>query len=310
MKKKLLSIACVLLFSSVIAAQPVSLKATTEVSAKSDGEFYFPKFSVDGSSIYFTGANFTGIYRYDRSSKKISEVNAERGAGYNFEFSPDGNTLYYRTDRYINRRKYSSLKATDLRSMKTQTIQSDKRQLSPPVVLEDGSLAYIINKKLSINRSGVKQRSVQTSSKPFAQIENGSIALYSAAGKTILTPLGCGNYIWPSVSPDGTKLLFTLAGRGTYVTDLNGKNPVALGKADYPQWSPDGKWIAYMLDEDDGIKVTLSDIYVQASDGSKTIKLTDGEDNEMYPSWSPEGDELAVSTDDGRILLLQLNIEK
>jgi Tol biopolymer transport system component len=126
----------------------------------------------------------------------------------------------------------------------------------------------------------------------------------------ILAPLGEGNYIWPSVSPDGTKLLFTRAGKGTYFYDLQGNILANLGHANAPQWSPDGKWILFMKDYDNGTDVKSSDIFAYNLLNSQTTQLSDTKDiHEMYPQWSSDGQKVIFNSADGKIFLMELKAE-
>ncbi|MCK4295874.1 MAG: PD40 domain-containing protein, partial [Candidatus Marinimicrobia bacterium] len=121
--------------------------------------------------------------------------------------------------------------------------------------------------------------------------------------------LGEGQYIWLSISPDKSKLLFTLAGRGTFITDLNGNALIELGYANAPMWSPDGNWVVYMVDEDDGYRITASDIYAVSSDGKEKVQLTNTQNTiEMHPNWSPSMDKIVFDTIEGNIMLIEVKI--
>ena len=61
-----------------------------------------------------------------------------------------------------------------------------------------------------------------------------------------------------------------------------------------PQWSPDGKWIAFTVSEwnkkDDRRD---SHIHLISASGGQPIKLTNGERGESSPQWSPDGTRIA-----------------
>lgn len=106
----------------------------------------------------------------------------------------------------------------------------------------------------------------------------------------------------PTWAPDGSRIAFaSLDPReienpmgtdlyGIYVIDPEGGESSALTEAapasgtdDEPDWSPDGKRIAF---------ARAGDIHVMASDGSNLKKITDSEEGNSpsaRPAWSPDG---------------------
>jgi Tol biopolymer transport system component len=61
-----------------------------------------------------------------------------------------------------------------------------------------------------------------------------------------------------------------------------------------PQRSPDGKWVAYVVGTTDVEKDKRdNDLWMVSWDGTQTVRLTSGPDNESSPRWSPDGRYLA-----------------
>ena len=101
--------------------------------------------------------------------------------------------------------------------------------------------------------------------------------------------------IYPSWSPDGTKIAFMSArdklwGGEIYVMDADGKNQVNLTNHPagdvMPSWSPDGTKIAFALGSDGNLGYNV-EIYVMDADGKNPVRLTNHPESDTFPSWSP-----------------------
>lgn len=304
--------------SSLVYSQKISVTKIQQITDNTQSEFYYPKLSPNNQKLFFTSSNYAGLWALDLQSKKISQVSKDLGAGYEFTFTEDGQSVIYRINKFNENglRVSQSIIQKNLSTLQEKVIATGT-DLSAPKMLAGQNMAFTSSDALQLKSSigevktnGVVAKTSNISDQPFTCIEHQKIALYINGEKKILAPLGEGNYIWPSVSPDGTKLLFTRAGKGTYVSDLQGNIQANLGYANAPQWSPDGKWILFMKDYDNGTDVTSSDIFAYNLLSSQTTQLTDTKDiHEMYPQWSSDGQKVIFNSADGKIFLMELKAE-
>ncbi|KAA3614734.1 MAG: hypothetical protein D8M58_09750 [Calditrichaeota bacterium] len=284
MKKLLLII--LLTFSA--NAQNISVKSINQFTQLDQGQFFHPQISPKGE-LLFTGAGYTGLYLMDLSGN-IKTLSEEPGAGYEPAFSEDGSYVYFRPYKYEGMKKVSSLIKKDITQNSEKVLIKDERDFTSAKRLPGGSVAVSRNAAFFV-ADEAQNVSKSIGNETAAFIEKGKIALYKNGEKTILTPNGDGFYLWPSISPDGTKLLFTKAGKGTFISTLDGEILVELGYANAPRWSPDGQWVVFMRDLDDGHQIIESDIFVISADGKNTIAITETEDiKEVYPFWGPENE--------------------
>jgi Tol biopolymer transport system component/serine/threonine protein kinase len=106
-----------------------------------------------------------------------------------------------------------------------------------------------------------------------------------------------GDLTW---SPDGSKLLFvsiqTDNNWEVFTADLTNNNALTnlsnrKGDEWNPHWSPDGAWIAYLVQSDN------IDIYVVKPDGSGLHNVTAHTGDDYTPAWSPDSQYFAYETD-------------
>ncbi|MBI4472913.1 MAG: S9 family peptidase, partial [Acidobacteria bacterium] len=76
------------------------------------------------------------------------------------------------------------------------------------------------------------------------------------------------------------------------------EDALAIHNVGGPQFSPDGKWLAYTVsDWDRENDRMVSHVYLISSDGGRPIKLSNGEKGESSPQWAPDSSEIAFLAD-------------
>ena len=137
--------------------------------------------------------------------------------------------------------------------------------------------------------------------------ENLDLNLYRNGEKVVLKPHGDANYIWSSLSPDQTMILFNTK-YGTGICDLNGNEIINLGQDfDAPVWYGNN-YVVGMDDNHDGYHNIESSIMIASIDGAIVERLTNPEGFGMYPDVDAESGRIVYNTEDGEIRLLQLNL--
>jgi Tol biopolymer transport system component len=295
-----------ILFSGIVQSQSIKVLRIEQLTTVKDGEFVVSAVSPDAKSILASEPGFKGLYSIDVSLKKIIKISGSPGAGYEPCFSPDGSSVYFRSDEFVNSKKYSSLFKINLTSKETEIIEDKSRDLSSPVAINKRIVYSIGGRKMErvISQSGSKSESTDI----YVVLENLKPVLYiNGIGKRVL-PNGEGNYIWVSLSPDKTKLLYNFQGTCTYICNLDGSIIANAGRLDAPKWLNDDI-IVGMDDKDDGYRVISSDIIgFSLLTKQKTALTSTSGKAEMYPFPFPGGDKIAFQTNEGELFIMYLNI--
>ncbi len=299
----------IFMISALVYSQNVSVTKTTALTSPEDGVFCFPQMDATGSRVFFSTPGHKGLYVYERKQKRIRQLSAEMGAGYEPAINFDGSEIVYRKYEIEKGRRFFSLVKFNLNSGLKTVLESSLRQLSPAKYINNFTLAYTQNKypKKSIETPLLKKN---VSEMPAVFIEDGKMVLIRNGMKMFIEPRGAGSYIWPEISPDGSFLLFKKLGDGCYISDLDGKIIKALGDLDAPHWSPDGNWIVYMADKDNGQVLTASELHIMNVTTGNDVQLTHTRDViEIYPNWGKDKNTLVYCTARGQIYLMQLKWE-
>ncbi len=308
MKKAMLFL--LMLFISFLTAIAQNVRVVSEemLTGPADGMFCCPQMDKSGTRVFFTTPGYRGLYYYHLDEKKLFPVNDDFGAGYEPAINADGNEVLCRTYTVKNGRRFYSIVKFDSQTREKTILEKDRRLLSVPKQLKDGNIVYTLNSELKTDApvsTGKNKQEPQV--RPAVFIEDQKIALFVNGQKRVLEPRGSGSYIWPELSPSGRRLLFKKLGDGCYVSDLEGNIISSLGNINAPHWSPDGKYIVYMADRDDGQKIIASEIHVIKANGSTDIQLTETHNQiELYPRWGNDINTIVYNTEKGQIYLMRL----
>jgi len=289
------------------AAQIVDVVSMKQLPADL-GALYSPTLSPQGDYLLVSDQGYNGLVKIDLATNQKTVLTTAASAGYQLSISPDGKKIAYRDVTYKDNLRYVSVKSIDLSLSEAVAVEEmlPSREFSG-MLMTNGSLKMAQAKK---EVSKKFKNTAQVSEPPLVTSENGVIAIYKDGVRTELTPNGKDRrYVRPSISPDGTKLVYTMViPTSTWVCDIDGNNPVSLGYLNTPQWMGN-KCIIGMTNKDDGHDVLSSSIDVVTVDGKTRQTLTPASMKAMYPSVSADGKIAAFGTDNGEIYVMNINFK-
>ncbi len=295
---------------NVVFSQTVKIVEDKPITALKEGKFYYPMISPDGKFLLMSKENRQGLWMKDLSNGRIKRITNASGAGLDPVFSFDGNEILFRENKIINGKIFSSLKSYNLKTQKVFLKEDNIRDLKFLKTTNNVSKSYLKQNEIAQIFTSASL-SKTTSDDISVAVDMNKIILYQNGVKKYLSPAGDGYYIWPSVSPDKSKLLFTLAGKGTYVSDLQGNILKKIGYANFPSWSPDGNWILFMKDLDNGEVIISSEIYIANINTGKYFLLTENQNEiSLYPTWGSSINEIYYHTDNGVIRKIKIQFEQ
>ena len=255
MKKIFLSLA--LAVSMMASAQVFEVGQLTKLNTPTDTDVKVAGVSPDGSYVLITNGSNHGLRCYDVATGKTTTISTASGAGYNVQISKDGQELVYRETNFdAQGLRRSDIVRLDLTTAKTATVAKGQRDM---------------------------MAMANTSAKVSVSINDRKIVLQKNGKNIVLAPNGSNeSYIWPSVSPDGTKLCYYVCGNGCWVSNIDGSNKQYIGHdCRAAQWYDNNTLVA-MADEDDGHFTTASVVVAYTLDGKKQV-LTNSSMIAMYP---------------------------
>ena len=293
MKKILIS--AMLLCSSVLGfAQLVEIQSVDKIDLPEGVSVNQATISPDGSFVVFSQNTKGGLHKMDLASKEINMISAN-GNSFDLKIAADGTVVFRESRTAENKLRYTSLKAVDARGVET-TLVAPTRDLNGFAVNGTNVMTVDNNKVEAKSLNGGV--AVQM---PVASIRYGQLCI---DGK-VISPNGQegASYLWPSISPNGTKVCYYLVTKGCYVANIDGSNPVYIGQLRATKWLDD-LTVVGMNDLDDGSVVTSSKLIAASIDGQVKQELTVDESLAMFPSTN--GKRIAYSTPMGDLFIINL----
>ena len=238
---------------------------------------------------------------YDLTTGEVKTITDATGIGSNVQISADGSTIVYRESKVgKDHLRRTNLKSFNLTNGEQKTIVKESRDLQGYAV-KDNAVA-------AVNKGKFKASASQAKTAPVASISKGQLVVTVNGKSSIISPNGTTgqSYLWPSVSPDGTKVLYYLATVGAYTCNIDGSNPQFIGVLRAAKWY-NNSIVVGMKDIDNGQFVTSSTVYAASIDGKEMQALTDESVMAMYPSASADGAKIAFSTPQGEAYIINVN---
>lgn len=162
---------------------------------------------------------------------------------------------------------------------------------------------------VQINRSTALKMAPKAAENPIT-IEGDNILLVGNDGTvTRIHPVDCAGYIWASLSPDGSRLMFVAAGHGVYITDLAGNVLSNIPDLQAPVWV-NNDVIAAMISTDDGHQFSSSQIVLSRADGSEIQDVTDPGSFTFEPVVSSDRNAIIYHTIDGVYYQMPFTLNK
>lgn len=277
-------------------AQIAQVTSTERLLAGVESEMYYPILNEDGSRVLFSACNYKGLRMYDFNDGVTVKISDEERAGFDASFTHDGRSVYYVSQKKVDGLNMRQVKQYDIEDKTVTALTPMGRKVSRPVALNDGMMVKVDGK----SHGAVSGDDVTV------RIEGSKLYIGHGGAEKAYSPVeSYAGYLWASVSPDKTKVMFFAAGKGIYIVDLQGNVVSELGNYEAPVWYGNDCVVA-MNAKHNGYQHISSQIVMMRADGSEFQELTRPESMTMNPSASIHSGKIVYNTIDGR--LYQMNI--
>ena len=277
MRKTMLFVAACLL-SLAASAQVLEVVSMQQLPIPANAEMKVAGVSPAGDYVLLTTDINKGLQRYDMASQSLTTLTDAAGAGFNVQVSKDGQEVVYRETTFDrNNLRQNKIVRLNMFNQRHNVVARNQRDMKQMATSDNLTTVSINDRLIVLKRNGLT---------------------------TTLAPNGSHlSYIWPSVSPDGTKLCYYVCGNGCWVSNIDGSNPQYIGhKCRAAQWYDNNTLVA-MADEDDGHFITASAIVAYTLDG-KMQKLTNSDMIAMFPYAAENA--IVFSTIEGEVYMLNV----
>ena len=246
------------------------------------------------------------VWLYDSENGKHTNLTAHAGEDRNPVFAPDGQTVYFLSERDGSTFNVYSFPISSPQSLKTVTHFKTHpvRFLS---MGSNGTLCYTYNGEIYTQKQGDKPQKVKID---IIRDDQNTIAdLNFSNGATSAT-----------VSPDGKQVAFIVRGE-VFVTsaDYNTTKQITHTPAREAglTFSPDNRTLAYASERNGNWELYMAKIarkeeanFPNATAIEEEVLLPSDKTERTYPQFSPDGKELAFIEDRNQLMVINLETKK
>ena len=266
--------------SLTVQAQVFESVRLEKLSGSAPDDCRMAGISPDGSYVLTTTLTNKGLRHINLKTGHTKQLTDNPGAGFQPRVSADGRSIVCRNVTFDEHHlRQTSLELLDIEHGTQKQLRASAREVHESSG-NGRAEVFIEDMQLMVSVDGVTKN---------------------------ISPNGIDDdtrYIWPSLSPNGKRILYYVSGEGAYVCNLEGKEVRFIAHdCRAPQWYDD-ETIVGMNDRDDGKMLLSSSIVAYTLDG-KVQELTDSSKMLMYPQCCARQGIIVCSAANGEIFILR-----
>ena len=182
---------------------------------------------------------------------------------------------------------------------KVETVIKPTRNLADGVALTNAKIVARSNGKMaakSLSKAAAAER-------PVVATEYGHLTVNGQ----VIDPQGKGSYLWPSLSPDGTQIVYWLVYRGCFVCNLDGSNARPLGALRAAVWAGNDAIIGVKSTTNYDMEVETSALVAVDLKSGENQVLTPATVKAQYPSVNADATRVAFTDPEGALYIVNLS---
>ncbi|HPT30969.1 MAG TPA: hypothetical protein PLW67_03975, partial [Prolixibacteraceae bacterium] len=275
-----------------------------KLSIPAAGGFYHPRLNESGDLLLLTGENYKSLSLFNLKSGELKKITDSDGAGYSPQISGNGETVLFAENEFIQNRLHTKLMAWYKPTGLADQVAPPARDLV--TLFRNGDeVFYKADGQLKSARIGSDLPAAP--GKVTTGIEERRLMIYINNQGKAIDPMKSESYIWPSVSPDGNKILAYAMGKGAFICNTEGILIKELCNLEAPVWAGED-FVAGMVTKDDGHKVISAEIVLVDLKSGKKQKVSPEGVKAMYPSVAPAAGKLAFHSEKGEIYMVTYRV--
>ena len=275
------------LLPALASAQVFQHVSVEQFSASDGQELQMAGLSRNGRYAFTTSPTRCGLVRIDLDNRERQVITNDLGAGINPIISPDGKTVRHSIDTFdenhIRHTEWKTVAPAPPRGEQQSLDSSTPRSVAPSSPSGEPAREVSINTSLRIELT-----------------IDGMTRTLAPNGDDEET-----NYLWASLSPDGTRILYFVSDEGAYVCNLDGEDLQFIAyDCQAPQWYDD-QTIVGMRTRDDGEFIRESYLVAYTLQGDRQ-QLSQPSQMLMYPFCAAEAGRIVSANPKGELFILNV----